>query len=127
MGVDGGIDEIAPQAPEPRQRAILVRAGEARVADDIRDQNRRDFPGSRHGALSGAVQTSMKTGLSREPLSACRAEAHDRRCALPPPLCRGGKCALIAESLGIAAQVPETRQGAILAGYFRGAPAIQRS
>ena len=44
MGVDGGIDQgLAPQAPHPRQRAILVGAGEPAVADDVRDQNRSDF------------------------------------------------------------------------------------
>jgi len=50
MRVDRGIDQIAPQAPEPRQRAILVRAGEPAVADDVRDQDSSDFPSSRHGA-----------------------------------------------------------------------------
>ena len=53
MGVDGGIDQIAAQAPQPRQRAILVRAGEPAVADNIRDQDRRDFTRSPHGAPSG--------------------------------------------------------------------------
>ena len=45
-----GIDQIAAQRPQPRQRAILVRAGEPAVADDIRDQDRREFPGLAHGA-----------------------------------------------------------------------------
>src|SRR5271157_1896477 len=67
MGVDGGIDQIAPQAPEPRQGAILVRAGEPAVADDVRDQNRSDFPGSRHRAPSRAAQNSTKTGRTRPP------------------------------------------------------------
>ena len=52
MRVDRRIDQIAAQPPQPRQRAILVRAGEPAVADDVRDQDRRDFPGSRHGALT---------------------------------------------------------------------------
>src|SRR5271166_311046 len=52
MRVDGGIDQIAAQTTQPRERAILVRAGEPAVADNICDQNRRDFPGSRHGALT---------------------------------------------------------------------------
>jgi hypothetical protein len=46
---DGGIDEIAAQPSEPRQRAILVRPREPAIADDIRDQNRRNFPGLAHG------------------------------------------------------------------------------
>ena len=48
--VDGGVDQVASQPPEPRQGAILVRPREPAVADNIRDQNRRDFPGSRHRA-----------------------------------------------------------------------------
>ena len=47
---DGRIDEVAAQCPEPRKGAVLVRAGEPAVADDVRDQNRRDLPSSRHGA-----------------------------------------------------------------------------
>jgi hypothetical protein len=49
MRVDGGIDQIAAQPPEPRQRAILIRPREPAVANDIPDQNRRDLAGSRHG------------------------------------------------------------------------------
>ena len=41
MRGDGGIDQIAPEAPEARQRAILVRADEPAVADNIGDQDRR--------------------------------------------------------------------------------------
>ena len=37
MGSDGGIDQIAAQPTQPRQRAILVRSREPAVADDIRD------------------------------------------------------------------------------------------
>ena len=51
MRGDGGIDQIAAQPPQPRERAILVRAGEPAVADDIGDQDRRDFPGLAHGFL----------------------------------------------------------------------------
>ena len=53
MRVDGGVDEIAAQPPQPRQRAILIRPREPAVADDIRNQNRRDFTRSPHGAPSG--------------------------------------------------------------------------
>ena len=45
-----GIDQIAAQRPQPRQDAILVRAGEPAIADDVGDQDRRDFPRFRHGA-----------------------------------------------------------------------------
>jgi hypothetical protein len=53
MRVDGGIDQIAAQPPQPRQCAILIRPREPAVADNIRDQNRRDFTHSPHGAPSG--------------------------------------------------------------------------
>ena len=50
MGGDGGIDQVAAQTPEPRQRTVLVGAGEPAVADHVGDQDRRDFPGLAHGA-----------------------------------------------------------------------------
>ena len=46
---DGRVDQIAAQRPEPCQREILIRAGKTAVSDNIRDQDRRDLPGSRHG------------------------------------------------------------------------------
>ena len=49
MHGDRGIDQIAAQRPQPRQHAILVRAGEPAVADDIGDQDRCDLPGFAHG------------------------------------------------------------------------------
>ena len=59
MHGDGRVDQIAAQRPQPRQCAILVRAREPAVADHIRDQDRRDFPGFGHGA-SGSGDASMK-------------------------------------------------------------------
>ena len=46
MGGDGGVDQIAAQPPKPRQGAVLVRAGEPTVADDVGDQDRA-FPATR--------------------------------------------------------------------------------
>ena len=57
MHGDGRIDQIAAQRPQPRQGAILVRAGEPAVADHIRDQDRRNFSGLAHSAQSPS-QTS---------------------------------------------------------------------
>jgi hypothetical protein len=65
MHGDGGIDQIAAQRPQPRQNTILVRAGEPAVADYIRDQDRRNFPGLAHRAPSAAIQISTKTCQSR--------------------------------------------------------------
>ena len=53
MRSDRGIDQIAAQPAQPRQGAILVRSREPAVADDIRDQDRRDLPGLAHSAPSG--------------------------------------------------------------------------
>jgi hypothetical protein len=41
VGRDGGVDQIAPEAPEPRERAILVHAGESAVANNVGNQNCR--------------------------------------------------------------------------------------
>ena len=51
-GGDGGIDQVAAEASQPRQGAILVRSGEPAVAYDIRDQDHRNFPRFRHDASS---------------------------------------------------------------------------
>jgi hypothetical protein len=65
MRVDRRIDQIAAQRPEPRQRALLVGAGEPAVADDVRDQDRRDCPRSRLGASSDGPQNSTNVGGRR--------------------------------------------------------------
>jgi hypothetical protein len=49
----GGIDQIAAQAPKPRQRTILVRSREPAVADNIGDQDSCNLPGLAHGAPLG--------------------------------------------------------------------------
>jgi hypothetical protein len=50
MRGDRGVDQIAAQPPQPRQGAILIRASEPTVADNIGDQDRSDLPRFRHGA-----------------------------------------------------------------------------
>src|SRR5271165_117490 len=65
MRGDGGIDQVAAQAPEPRQGAVLVRPGEPAVADDVRNQDRRDFPGLAHGRTSAAIESSTKNRQNR--------------------------------------------------------------
>ena len=52
MRGDRGINQIAAQRPQPRQRSLLVRPGEPAVADNIGDQDRCNFPGLAHGAPS---------------------------------------------------------------------------
>jgi hypothetical protein len=39
------IDQVAPQGPEPSEDAIFVRARKPGVADDVSDQDRREFAG----------------------------------------------------------------------------------
>ena len=53
MRGDRGIDQIAAQHPQPRERSLLVGAGEPAVADNIGDQDRSDLPRFRHGVASG--------------------------------------------------------------------------
>ena len=50
MGGDGGVDKVAAQAAQARERAILVGARKPRVADDIRNQDRRELSGLAHCA-----------------------------------------------------------------------------
>ena len=48
--VDGDrrIDEVAAQSAQPRQRAVLVRAGQSAEADDVGGQDRCKFPALGH-------------------------------------------------------------------------------
>jgi hypothetical protein len=64
MGGDGGIDQVAAEAPQPRQGAILVGASEPAVADDVRHQDRSNLPDFGHGRASRVMQYHKK-GLSR--------------------------------------------------------------
>ena len=53
MRSDGGIDEIATEAPQARQGAILVRRGESAVPDNVGDQDCSELARFPHGAPSG--------------------------------------------------------------------------
>jgi hypothetical protein len=54
------VNQIAAQPTETGKRAIFVRSREPAIANDIRNQDRRDLPGSRHGASSYTIQDSAK-------------------------------------------------------------------
>jgi hypothetical protein len=71
MGGDGGVDEIAAQPPDARQRAVLVSAGEPAVTDNIRDQYRREFPGLAHGASAEEVRSLGRGALSMAAFPCC--------------------------------------------------------
>ena len=47
---DGGVDEVGAQRPQPRERAVLVRARHATEADDVGGQDRGDFAGLGHSS-----------------------------------------------------------------------------
>ncbi len=66
---DGRVNEIAAQSAEPRQGAILVRAGEPTETDHVGGENCREFAFFRHRSLSG-VQSSTTTTPMR---TRCRA------------------------------------------------------
>ena len=65
MRGDGGIDQIAPQPPEPRQGTILIRAGKAAVSDHICRQNRGKFPSLAHDCPCATIQTSTMARSER--------------------------------------------------------------
>ena len=70
MRGDGGIDQIAPQPPQPRQGAILVGAGKPAVSDHVRRQYRSEFPGLGHGVPPGTTldyhKDPFRTGQNRK-------------------------------------------------------------
>ena len=68
MGGDGGVDQVAPQAPKARERAILVRSREPAIADDIGDQDRRNFPGLAHGQRPSAASEISTEARFEAPL-----------------------------------------------------------
>ena len=61
---DGGIDQIAPERPQPRKRPLLVGTGKPAVSDYIRRKNGCEFPGLRHGSPFTTRQTST---IARRP------------------------------------------------------------
>ncbi len=58
MGGEGRVDEVAAQAPQARERAILVGAGKPAITDDIRNQDRRELSGLAHSRPSGRNRTT---------------------------------------------------------------------
>jgi hypothetical protein len=48
MRGDGRIDQVATQRPQPRERPLLVGAGQPAVAGDVGRQDRRKLPGLGH-------------------------------------------------------------------------------
>ena len=61
MGGDGGVDEVATEAPQARKGAVLVRPGEPAVADDIGHQDCCEFPGLGHSSGNPALRRPSNT------------------------------------------------------------------
>ena len=57
MDRDRGIDQIASQRPEPRERAILIGAVKAAVSDDVGDQDRDKLAGLAHSSGNPALRS----------------------------------------------------------------------
>src|SRR5580704_10642048 len=66
---DDRVDQVAAQGPEPRQRAVLVGAGEPAVAGDVGHQNRRELPGLGHSSGSPALRRPSSTAGTSRPCS----------------------------------------------------------
>ncbi len=58
---DRRVDEIAAQRPEPREGAVLVRAGQPAEADDVRSQDSGQFPALGHEALDPDAKTARRS------------------------------------------------------------------
>ena len=62
MGGDCRLHEIAAQPPDARERALLVSARKAAVADNIRDQDGRELSGLAHRIASSARHYHQRDG-----------------------------------------------------------------
>ena len=63
---DGGVDEIAAERPESRERPIFVRPSQPAVSDDIGGQDRRKFADLAH--LAPSFTTRHSTDSTARPL-----------------------------------------------------------
>jgi hypothetical protein len=61
MQSDGGVEQIAAERPQPRQRSLLVGSGQPAVSGDIGRQNGREFASFRHGRARWVSQSSTPT------------------------------------------------------------------
>ena len=69
MHGDGGIDQIASERPQPRQRPLLIGASKPAVSDHICGKNGCEFPGLRHGSPFTTRQTSTIARWPRQVVS----------------------------------------------------------
>ena len=84
MDGDGRIDQIAAQAPQPRQSTILVRPGEPAITDHIGDQDCCEFPGLGHWTLGPF------SNLTRSRVQSCRKALKEPRNSRPTVIADAG-------------------------------------
>ena len=65
MGGDGGVDEVAAQPPQARKGPILVGARQPAVADDVRNQDRRELARFGHCVLRPQTNSTILTFVRR--------------------------------------------------------------
>ncbi len=62
MHGDGRVDQVAAQSPQPRERALLVRAREPAVADHVGREDRGKLPGFAHSSGIPALRRTSNAG-----------------------------------------------------------------
>jgi hypothetical protein len=59
MQSDGGVEEIAAERTQPRQRPLLIGSGKLAVSGYVCRSDGREFPGLRHGCSLGIEASTM--------------------------------------------------------------------
>jgi hypothetical protein len=80
------IEQVAPKGAESSEYSILVCARKPRVADDVSDQDRGQFPHLAHGANAEVARLLVAGGLSMAALPCCTKE--DVEAGNAGPACR---------------------------------------
>ena len=88
---DRGVDEVDAQRPQPRERAVLVRARHAAEADNVGGQDRCDFAGLGHRAPPDTMHNNTKADPSRTAAMGRDVLVGDHRRRLPRTSLMGGK------------------------------------
>src|SRR5262249_41551737 len=71
MHGENRIDQVASKGPKPCKDTIFVRASKPRIADDVSDQDRGQFPRLGHGAGRRSRQMAGRNGFGMAALPRC--------------------------------------------------------